>query len=256
MIWTIDLFGSALRAVLNIVSGWVEPVLGIRFPNGSEAAPSISFKTDTDTGFRKSGSYVYFTMGGTDRIKFYTTYLDLEVTYAPRLNRSAGSSAAPSYTFKSDTNTGFYRSGTDSMKVTAGGVNVMRFWESGGTPRTTAYGHHIGTTQFLTSQTILGEQTVGGVVETNAYLFLADEQTKALSFTYAGWGFVQAGDNQEYALFTWTTFGVITLISNSANVSNADVVGNLCIFQNAPLNGFDIKNRLGADLVVKYSLKF
>jgi hypothetical protein len=59
-----------------------------------------------------------------------------------------------------------------------------------------------------------------------------------------GFGFAQLGDGEEYALFSFTSAGVVTLIANSANVVNTDTDTNFCIFDGGDVTRF--KNRLGS----------
>ena len=88
---------------------------------------------------------------------------------------------------------------------------------------------------------------------------LADDATFNLpAFTDACWGFIQAGNNEEYALFTVDNVGNVTLISNSANVvANADTNTKLCLGIASPEEPLTIRNRLGAtkniNLIIWYS---
>lgn len=58
-----------------------------------------------------------------------------------------------------------------------------------------------------------------------------------------GFGFAQLGDGEEYAIFSFTSAGVVTLIANSVNVVNTDTDTNFCIFDSGAVPRF--KNRLG-----------
>ena len=79
-----------------------------------------------------------------------------------------------------------------------------------------------------------------------------DEASISLPDSASGWGFVQVGDGQEYALFSFTSAAVVTLVSNSANVVNTDTDTNLCIFDGG--TSVTIKNRLGSDEIVRYEI--
>jgi hypothetical protein len=81
---------------------------------------------------------------------------------------------------------------------------------------------------------------------------LADDGSFDLPNASAGFGFVMAGDGEEYVQFTWTSAAVVTLIDNSANVVNTDTDTNLCIFDNG--TAVRVRNRLGAakDIVFDY----
>lgn len=101
----------------------------------------------------------------------------------------------------------------------------------------------------------------GGAGTINSFTYqadIADDGTFNLpAITDSAWGFIQAGNNEEYALFTVDDDGDVTLISNSANVvANADIDGNLCI-GTAVQEPLVIRNRLGAqkniNLIIWYS---
>lgn len=88
---------------------------------------------------------------------------------------------------------------------------------------------------------------------------VADDGTFNLpAITDSAWGFIQAGDNEEYALFMVDDDGDVTLISNSANVvANADTDGKICLGIASPEEPLTIRNRLGAqkniNLIIWYS---
>ena len=83
---------------------------------------------------------------------------------------------------------------------------------------------------------------------------VADEASITLPDATIGFGFVQAGDNEEYALFSWTSAGAPTLISNSANVVTTDTDTKLCILDGG--TQINIKNRLGASKEIKYIIYY
>lgn len=102
----------------------------------------------------------------------------------------------------------------------------------------------------------------GGAGTINSFTYqddIADDGSFTLpAITDSAWGFIQAGDNEEYALFTIDNDGDVTLISNSANVlANADVDGKICVGTSAAEEPLVIKNRLGAqkniNLIIWYS---
>jgi hypothetical protein len=65
--------------------------------------------------------------------------------------------------------------------------------------------------------------------------------------TNSGWGFISAGNNEEYAIFFVSGDGNVTLISNSTNVvANSDTALKLCIGTAASQDPLTIKNNLGA----------
>lgn len=91
--------------------------------HGTAAAPAIGFASpNQNTGiFHGTGSdSVDFTVAGTKRAHVSDT--DLRLVDAIVLANNDGTAAAPAYTFRSDTNTGIYRSGADTIDFSAGGT--------------------------------------------------------------------------------------------------------------------------------------
>lgn len=83
---------------------------------------------------------------------------------------------------------------------------------------------------------------------------LADDAETSLDAGATGWGFAQIGDNQEYALFAFTSAAVVTLVANSANAVNTDTDAKFCIYDGGTT--VNIKNRLGSTLRVRYVVKY
>ena len=117
-----------------------------------------------------------------------------------------------------------------------------------------------GVERFHIDQTgILGYMRQGELFQWTYQGDLADDASFTLpAFTDACWGMIQAGDNEEYALFSVDNDGDVTLISNSANVvANADTEDKLCIGTAATQEGLVIRNRLAAtkniNLIIWYS---
>lgn len=83
-----------------------------------------------------------------------------------------------------------------------------------------------------------------------------DSNVTALpSITNGGFGYVQAGNNEAYALFLIDNDGDVTLLLNSANVvAGADTDDMLCIGTAATQEPLVIKNRLGASKNVNLML--
>jgi len=81
---------------------------------------------------------------------------------------------------------------------------------------------------------------------------VADEAEKTIATGVAGWGFAQIGDGQEYAHFSFTAAGVVTLINNSANTVGTDTDAKFCIYDAGA--GIAIKNRLGSELKIMASV--
>lgn len=84
---------------------------------------------------------------------------------------------------------------------------------------------------------------------------LGDDEEYDLTASRAGFGRVQAGNNEEWAQFQFTTAAVVTLLNETANVNNADVDTDLCIYDGGA-NTVKIKNRLGAEKKVAIFVKY
>jgi hypothetical protein len=98
---------------------------------------------------------------------------------------------------------------------------------------------------------IHGDTTTGSVnVYPIGHTSLDDDDYFDISpGTYGGFGFLQAGDNTEYALFSFTSAAVVTIISNSANAVNTDTDVKFCIFDGG--TSVRVRNRLGSAKYIK-----
>ena len=97
--------------------------VGVDFPAGSVAAPSITFVTDKDTGFfSKAANEIGIACAGTEVGVFSSTGLSSGF--------ADGSATSPSIFFTSDTNTGLARAASDELIITTGGVERASFGSS------------------------------------------------------------------------------------------------------------------------------
>lgn len=106
--------GGVARASIDSTSLYITmPLLA---PNGSAAAPSISFNADIDSGwFGLADNSMRLSLGGIQRFIF-----DAGALYSPD-----GSAAAPSYTFVGDTNTGMFRSAANVLDFSSNGITSL-----------------------------------------------------------------------------------------------------------------------------------
>ena len=96
--------------------------LPIVVPIGGQAAPSLTFSGDTDTGiFQASSDAIGFTTGGTLRFVMDTTIC----RSIPVFGVATGTVGAPGLTFTADLNTGIYRPAEDNLAVSCGGVQTF-----------------------------------------------------------------------------------------------------------------------------------
>jgi hypothetical protein len=104
------------------------------YTDGTAAAPTFSWNNDKDTGlFLSATGVIGFACGGVQELKLSNTYLYPHTASGLGLGTPSypfsiiylgdGSAAGPSITFGADSNTGFYRSTTDTIGVSLGGVS-------------------------------------------------------------------------------------------------------------------------------------
>jgi len=89
-----------------------------------------------------------------------------------------------------------------------------------------------------------------GLRQISKTITVDDDESHTLPRGLSGFGFVQVGDNEEYAWFTFNREADVTLVSNSANVVNTDTDSKFCIVDGGGYVA--LKNRLGSSKKVKY----
>jgi len=89
-----------------------------------------------------------------------------------------------------------------------------------------------------------------GLRQISKTVTVGDDESHTLPRGLNGFGFVQVGDNEEYAWFTFNREADVTLVSNSANVVNTDTDAKFCIIDGGGYVA--LKNRLGSSKKVKY----
>ena len=115
---TLDLStGGTARITINTAD--VTSTLPIHAPDGSAAAPALSFSDETDNGLYRAGAdSIGFSVGGTLR----TTYGTTGTTYTLPALQAAGTAANPSYTFSADDDSGMYRIGANNLGFAVNGT--------------------------------------------------------------------------------------------------------------------------------------
>lgn len=83
---------------------------------------------------------------------------------------------------------------------------------------------------------------------------VADDGSVIVDTGMAGFGFVQLGDNEAWAQFTWSADGTVYLMQNTPNVSNLDTDSTLSIYDGG--TGIVIKNRLGSEKTIRFQLNY
>jgi hypothetical protein len=94
----------------------------LRNEDGSLFSPSYSFSNDSDTGMYRTGSdSLGLVTGGADQLVITST----ESTFNNPIRSVDGSSASPTYSFTSDSNTGMYLNAADSLSLATGGNDQL-----------------------------------------------------------------------------------------------------------------------------------
>jgi len=79
---------------------------------------------------------------------------------------------------------------------------------------------------------------------------LADDATITMPTGKMCWGFITAGNAEEYIHFIATSAGEVTLLTDcSTNTANTDSDGDLCIYDGG--SGIVVKNRLAAEKTIR-----
>lgn len=93
--------------------------------DGTNAAPAITWASDTNTGIYRIGAdNIGIALGGTKRADFgaSATSFATSVSATGVFGGPAGSASAPSFGFTADSNTGWYSVGADEIGLTVGGT--------------------------------------------------------------------------------------------------------------------------------------
>lgn len=137
---------------------------------------------------------------------------------------SDGSSSAPSISFSSDTNTGFYldTSSTDRLGITLGGTQALRFLSGGSTAQIQATGQNI---QLYTNATNTEARISGGNASTNGGNIIVYGSAHE---TNAGAGILRTGSTNAIA---WNSSAAVT-IGASGGTQTHTVNGALGISRN------------------------
>lgn len=209
---------------LDVTTTGVEVLVGqLLAPNGSAAAPGISFGLDANTGiYRVASDYMGFVANGAFSYAVRYTGAIAQICAAD------GTAATPIYTFDADTDTGIYRGAANSVGFVANGtlqfyydtasiISRQQNWGINGTAAlptytfesdidTGMYRHSANTIGFsnagVLSAFIFGNGTVGGIGVLDgdqanpAVTFISDTDTglyrisaNALGFTEGGTGY-------------------------------------------------------------------
>lgn len=118
--------GGVARASLDATSLYLTvPAL---HPDGSAAAPSISFTSDSTAGiYHPAANTIGIVTAGAERWRFAGSGDFVPIDSARIIFINDGTAGAPSLAFNLDTDTGIYRDTTNSLVIAAGGSKTMVF---------------------------------------------------------------------------------------------------------------------------------
>ena len=219
----------------------------LSIPAGSSSNPALRFGQDTNTGiYNSAADTLDFTTGGSNRLSISTTNVTSTIPFLG----SDGSASAPSLSFSADTNTGFYRSGADTLNITTAGTNRLSI-DSTGTVSVIAtngsiymadvYGTNapaigsvnpISTTNFAFLQTTIGNTNVNAPTGKN--VFIRNNDSIVMTVTTGKVSVTGTTSNLEIApLFSNApALGSVNPISTSNYALFQETAGNT--FINAP----------------------
>lgn len=117
--------GTQIDTELSLISTAIaSKVDASGFADGSAGSPSITFNSDTDTGFyRISANRLGLALGGSNVVDFNT----VAAIFTTPVYTGDGAVGAPGWTFGSDTDSGFYRGGANTISLALGGASVIQF---------------------------------------------------------------------------------------------------------------------------------
>lgn len=115
---------------MTLSSGGLVTTEAVRGRNGLATLPAFTFDSDPDSGlFRIGANNVGISTGGSTRLDIQNTVarstIRFECTGGEGFRSVGGSEATPSYSWTSDSDTGMYRNGANSIAFTAGGTRIM-----------------------------------------------------------------------------------------------------------------------------------
>jgi hypothetical protein len=124
------IYKSGTYGVLTGDTSWgiLADAAQARIQSGAEATPSLAFHSDPDTGIWMSTTgRLDITSGGSTMF----SVLGTAVVAAVKIHAADGGTSGPGYTWSSDSDTGFYKSGVNRIDVAIGGVFAFSMLESG-----------------------------------------------------------------------------------------------------------------------------
>jgi hypothetical protein len=142
------------------------------FSDGTAGIPGLSFGSDTDTGiYRSSANVLSISTAGSDKLDISSAFISSTIPFLS----IDGSAASPSFSFNSDTDTGFYRDTANQIAIALAGVTAGQIAQ--GTFTLTGTGFTAGVTATVKYQ------RVGNHVTINSPAFVGTSNTTAFTGT-------------------------------------------------------------------------
>lgn len=109
-------------------SGRGAMVAPLQLPDGTAAAPALTFSGDVDTGlYRPAANSIAVSTGGVQRALLTASALNIAAalsTQGPILN-GAGAAGEPAYSFADDPTAGLYRAGSGDLRIAIAGTDKV-----------------------------------------------------------------------------------------------------------------------------------
>lgn len=199
--------------------------------NGSAAAPTYSFSSDTNTGmYRAAADALGFSFGGSEVMVLGPASINLSAnlvstaagTFGGIVTGPVGSAASPTFTFAGDTNTGMYRAGADIIGFSTNGSAQATLSSTG---QLSVLGGVSTTTGSFTGA-VSGNQN--GTVAAPAFTFLTDTNTGMYRNAADDLGFAVGGSRFLSLATSTSTFGDVD--GNAASkVISINQAGNIVV---------------------------
>lgn len=150
----------------------------------------------------------------------------------------------------------------NGSKLTAN-TDEFYLWNRSGTEMKLKI-HSIKDTTIITSENALKIQgtpfvTDSEIISNGLSSFarsfeLGDDREIIIAKGKQGWGMVQAGDDETFTQFRFSSLGIVSLFNKTEKVANMDMDANLCIYNSE--NGIAIKNRLGTTKKLNFTINY